>query len=485
MSPIEPIRLLPLLVLFGAAMVLLLALAFWRRPAVVQTITLAGLVLSFAALFPAAGQPDGQVTLLLRMDRFALFFVGLLLAAALAVTLLSERYLKMRRLQPGEFNLLLLLATLAGAVLAAADHLASFLLALETLSVSLYALIAYPRTRQDGLEAGIKYLVLAAVSSAFLLFGMALLYAETGTMSFSRLAVAWQAGMPVGRTVLLPAGLGLLIVGIGFKLAVVPFHLWTPDVYEGAPAPVSAFVATVSKGSMVALLVRFFIFLPAGAHLYDSVWIIFSLIAIASMIFGNILALLQNNLKRILAYSSIAHIGYLLVAFLAGGDQALTAIAFYLTAYFITTIGAFGVMMVCSGPQRDADAIEDYRGLFSNHPWLAGILTAMLLSLAGIPLTAGFVGKFYLVLAGVSADLWAAVVVLVVTSTIGLFYYLRVIAVMYAPAPTPLPPEPGALRPFASAADRVTLGLLTLSLVWLGIGPGSIIDLIRSVVFLP
>ena len=192
-------------------------------------------------------------------------------------------------------------------------------------------------------------------------------------------------------------GVGLIIVGFSFKLALVPFHLWTPDVYQGAPAPVTAFVATVSKGAMFALLVRYFSVVDLRSH--HALVIVFTLLAIASMVVGNLLALLQHNVKRLLAYSSIAHLGYLLVAFLASSVLATTAVTFYLVAYFVTTLGAFGVVTVLSTGEREAESLDDYRGLVVRRPWLAALFTAMLLSLAGIPLTAGFVGKFYLTVA--------------------------------------------------------------------------------------
>jgi NADH-quinone oxidoreductase subunit N len=259
----------------------------------------------------------------------------------------------------------------------------------------------------------------------------------------------------------------------------VPFHLWTPDVYEGAPAPVTAYVATVSKGAVFALLLRFFY--STGAKNLGPILLVFSVIAIASMIAGNLLALRQSNVKRILAYSSIAHLGYILVAFLAGGARAAEAVTFYLVAYFITTLGAFGVITVLSTESRDADRLEDYRGLFWRRPILAGIMTLMLLSLAGIPLTVGFVGKFFLVTAGVSGSLWNLVFILVLSSVIGLFYYLRVLVALYATSDHGKPVEAAAL-PAPSALGGCTLAVLSLLLVWLGVYPAYILDVIQRAV---
>jgi NADH-quinone oxidoreductase subunit N len=405
------------------------------------------------------------------LDRYALFYIGLIVAASMAFVLLSYGYFEKCEGDHDELYILLLVATLGSTVLVASSHFVSLFLGLELLSVALYGMIAYRHTRPLPLEAGIKYLVLAAVSAAFLLFGMALVYGALGTMQFGEIATRITCA-DFDRWLVLP-GLALITTGFGFKLAVVPFHLWTPDVYQGAPAPVTAYIATVSKGAMFALLLR--VFYRSGAHDLAPVFIVFSIIAIASMIVGNLLALLQNNVKRILAYSSIAHLGYLLVAFQAASDLGPTAVTFYLVAYFVTTMGAFGVVTVLSDGSREAEDLEDYKGLFWRRPALGAVFTAMLLSLAGIPVTAGFIGKFYIVAAGASSTMWALIVVLVITSAIGLFYYLRIIAVMYG-QPSESFAGPSTLAP----AGSLLLALLTALLVWFGVFPGPLLSLIRN-----
>jgi len=411
------------------------------------------------------------VTALLIIDDYSLFYFRLLIAAVFAVAILTYDYLRKRDLHREELYILLLIATVGAMVLVASSHFASFFLGLETLSISLYAMIAYLRLPRP-IEAGIKYLVLAAGSAAFLLFGMALVYADLGTMEFARMAQLLPGTR--GDTLLI-SGMVLIITGIGFKLAVVPFHLWTPDVYEGAPAPVSAFIATVSKGAMFALLLRYFY--SAGAFADRHIALIFTIIAIASMIAGNLLALLQNNVKRILAYSSIAHMGYLLVAFLVGGEFAVEAVTFYLVAYFVTTLGAFGIISVMSGGDGEPEQIEDYRGLFWRQPALAGVFTVMLLSLGGIPVTAGFIGKFYIVAAGASSARWALILILVISSVIGLFYYLRVVAAMYATSDR----EPAAANMPAGFMGRAVLVALTCALLWLGVYPNPVLRMIENV----
>jgi NADH-quinone oxidoreductase subunit N len=271
--------------------------------------------------------------------------------------------------------------------------------------------------------------VLSAAGSAFLLFGMALLYADAGTLSFTGIGKAIEAtGMP---STLASLGLGMMLVGLGFKLSLVPFHLWTPDVYEGAPAPVAAFLATASKVAVFAVMVRLFQISPAASSgvLTD----VMSVISVASILVGNLLALTQTNLKRLLGYSSIAHFGYLMIAMVASKGMAVEAISVYLVTYVLTSLGAFGVITLMSSPYtgRDADALFEYRGLFWRRPYLTAVLTVMMLSLAGIPLTAGFIGKFYIIATGVESHLWWLTGSLVLGSAIGVFYYLRVMVTLY------------------------------------------------------
>ena len=474
MTAVDLLALLPLLLIAATSVVVLVATAVGRNHAVALVLTLAGLAGSFCSIFFV---PCRHVTALLIMDKYALFFVGLIAAATFAVALLSYGYLAKREGSKEEFYVLLLVATLGAMVLAASSHFVSLFLGLEVLSVALYALIAYFGDRPLPLEAGIKYLVLAASSAAFLLFGVALVYADLGTMDFARIAYLLAIRTGLHLTLLLP-GVALIVTGIGFKLALVPFHMWTPDVYQGAPAPVTAFVATVSKGGMFALLLRYFNL--SGANRFAAVLLIFSIIAVASMFVGNLLALYENNVKRILAYSSIAHMGYLLVALEVGGALGASAVVFYLVAYFVMTLGVFAVVTVLSGPQRDADRLEDYRGLFWRRPSLALVFTAMLLSLAGIPLTAGFLGKFYIVAAGAAVGAWALILILVVTSTIGLFYYLRIVVVLYQ-QPTESYQAHQALPRRAPAATLV-LAALTVILVWLGVYPTLVLKVIQTAI---
>jgi NADH-quinone oxidoreductase subunit N len=468
------LTLTPLAVLGLAPVVVMLVTALRPSHRLAMVVSLAGLAAGMGTLAVSAGRGQRQVTALLRMDDFALLLIGLLSLATAGVVVLSYLYLRDHETQPLEYYTLLLIANFGGATLVAATHFASFFLGLEILSVSLYALIGYPRLRGDAVEAAVKYLILAAATAAALLFGMALIYAQTGRMDFASLHAADLHG--AGATAFYVAGLALIVVGVGFKLALVPFHMWTPDVYQGAPAPVTAFVATVSKGAMIAILLRFF--RGADYALPHAISIGFTVIAVASMAFGNLLALLQDNVKRILAYSSISHLGYVLVPIVAGGRTAAAAVVFYLVAYVLTMLGAFGIVGLLSEGGNEAEDIEQYRGLAFRRPWLAGAFAAVLFSLAGIPLTAGFIGKFYLVTAGAGASLWLLLIVLVLTSTIGLYYYTRIVVVMYVGRPEAATPEPPAVRFLGAPVMTAVIALL----FFLGIYPGPLVHLIQHVV---
>lgn len=451
----------------GTSLVLMLVIPFRRNHALTAGLTVAGLVAALLSLWAVSPYLPRPVTPLLGMDGYAVFYMGVMIVSAIAVAILAYPYFEKHQGHREELYVLLLIAMLGCAVLVASSHLVSFFLGLEILSVSLYAMIGYSKGRKS-LEAGIKYLVLAAASSSFLLFGMALIYADLGTMELARMA---ETSLATSTPALLLPGIVLIITGIGFKLGVVPFHLWTPDVYEGAPAPVTAFIATVSKTATFAVLVRF-LYHP-GVQDYRTVFLVFVIIAVASMIAGNVLALLQTNVKRILAYSSIAHFGYMLVAFLAGGTMAIEAVIFYLVAYSVTTLGAFGVVAALSDSSRDADMLDDYRALFWRRPVVAGMFTLMLLSLAGIPATMGFLAKFYVLAVGASAAKWSLVIILGMTSTIGLFYYLRILVVLYAP----LPERREFVQPIGTPNGFV-LAALTGLLIWFGIYPAPLQDMI-------
>ena len=471
------LSLLPLEILGGGMLLTMLTVALKRNHTltfICTLTTLAAAFLSVLYIWPSSPHPIGDLFL---VDRFGCYFQALVLLSAFVVTLFSQ--ISLKKLFPEkrkeEYYILLLLATLGGTTMVISTHFLSFFIGLEILNISLYTLISYYRERPKSIEAGLKYLILAAMSSAFLLFGMALIYTLTGTLSFQGLATTAAHHDPASMTILI-AGIGLMITGMGFKLALVPFHMWAPDIYEGASSPISAFIATVSKGAMMAVLLRFF----AMANLYGSkqIMLVFTVIAIASMLTGNLLALRQNNIKRVLAYSSIAHFGYLLVAFIAGKEMGTQAATFYLTAYIITVLAAFGLITLMSRSDNEATDIEDYAGLFWKKPLLATLFSITLLSLAGIPLTAGFMGKFYLLTAGVGKGNWLLAFTLVVSSVIGLYYYLRFIFVMMQTVGKDFPID--SHPPYPSLTGLLILSLLGAAVLWLGVFPAWLVSLVGS-----
>ncbi len=473
MDSVDLVALLPIIVIGATSVIVMLVTAFHRSHRLTTLLTLAGMAAALASLVPASAYAPHLITKLLAVDQYSLFLSGLFLISGIAVLVLSHTYLGKKSGEHEEFNLMLLLATLGSLVLVSSIHFVSLFLGLEILSVSLYVMIAYPRAEKRSLEAGLKYLILAGASSAILLFGMALVYAELGTMGIEQ--IAGSAGL--AGPLLLP-GFALILSGLGFKLALVPFHMWTPDIYQGAPAPVTAFVATISKGAVFGLLLRYFTVL--NGYRYPSLFLLLVVVSIASMIGGNLLALMQTNVKRILAYSSIAHMGYLLVALLAGRGLAVPASMFYLVSYFISILSAFGIVSLLSTGEREAESLVDYRGLFWRRPWLAAAFAAALFSLAGIPLTAGFVAKFYLLSAGVGSAQWVLVLVLAATSAVGLFYYLRVIVALYSPLAAARDSRIQSIEPVISWAGGLVLAGLMLLLVWLGIYPAPVLRLIQQ-----
>jgi len=452
---------LPEIILAGGAVVVMLMIALRRNHFISNVLTL----ITFAvAFFFLTGLPKGEqlVTHLFLIDSLGRFLTGLILCAAFVITLYSFPYFHIQKEVKEEYYILLILATLGSVCMTISNHFLSFILSLEVLSVSLFSLIGYLKKEKSSIEAGIKYLIMAAVASAFVLFGFALIYAATGKMNLQDLATTFR---DAPMNILVLAGLALTIVGFGFKMALVPFHLWTPDIYSAAPAPVAAFVATISKGAAFVFLLR--LFYSVGGLLHEGIWIAFAVIATASMFIGNWLGLRQQNIKRLIAYSSISHLGYLMVGFLAFSIPGIRATAFYLVIYFASILAAFGMITYLSGKKGEPVMIEDYRGLFWTKPWLAAFFTLVMLSLAGVPFTAGFMGKFYVLASGMNTGKLFLLIVLVVSSTIGLFYYLRVVATMLSRAEVHFEDYIGR----QSWILKLLVAVLFVLILWLGIYP--------------
>lgn len=458
MTMLQAQALLPYFILAGGVTVLLALLAWLRSEAVAFGGALATLVAALCALPTAHDAQPQVVDGFLRVDGYALFFFALFALAALATAVLAFRYLPGRAAHRQEFYVLLAVASLGAAVTAAAVNFAGFVLGLEVLAISLYAMIAYSEDAKPPLEAATKYLVLSGAASSTLLFGMALIYTATGTLGFAYDA----AEIARADRATLACGQALLLAGAFFKLSLVPFHMWTPDVYQGAPAPVTGFVATVSKGAVFAVLLRYA--LDADLLANSELGTVMVVIGALSMIGGNILALMQTNIKRLLAYSSIAHMGYLIIALVVSAqDSALgvEAALVYLLGYFAMTLAAFGVVTALSDNNEDAEALDAYEGLLWRQPVLAAVLVAAALSLAGIPLTVGFIAKFYLVAAGVAGAAWTLVWALIAGSAIGVYYYVRIVyAVVKRGGERDAPARPA----WEAVATAAVLGVVVLVL---------------------
>ena len=473
MTATDFLCLTPLLIIAMAPVVIMIVISVLRNYKVVYGFSVFSLLLAFASIFFIVPSIPHSIDPLFIIDIYSLFFLGIIILSALFVTLLSFDYIKQLQGVREEYYIILFTSTLGASLLAVANHFILLFLGIETLSISLYILIAFQRSKDTSIEAGIKYLILASVSSAFLLFGMALIYTALGTMQFDGIVSALNKDGQLSSLVI--SGFGMMIVGIGFKLALVPFHMWTPDVYQGAPAPVTAYIATVSKGAVMAVLIRFFFKIRGFDNQY--LFIVIAGIAILSMFIGNLLAIRQQNIKRLLAYSSIANMGYLLIILLTGSEKGIQASIFYLVSYFITTIGAFGVISLLSTFQYEAERIGDYKGLFWKRPWIAIVFTLSMLSLAGIPVTAGFIAKFYVIFEGMKSGLMVLVFSMIINSVIGLFYYLRVITTMFSAAN-------GNKLPMLSLTGKITLSLIALSILILGVYPGWLINIIMKFVTL-
>ena len=476
-TPQNLIALLPLLIVGLTVVVVMLSIAWRRNHFLNATLSVIGLNAALVSLWFVGQAGAMDVTPLMRVDGFAMLYTGLVLLASLATCTFAYPWLEGYNDNKDEFYLLVLIAALGGILLANANHLASLFLGIELISLPLFGLVGYAFRQKRSLEASIKYTILSAAASSFLLFGMALVYAQSGDLSF--VALGKNLGDGMLNEPLLLAGFGLMIVGLGFKLSLVPFHLWTPDVYQGAPAPVSTFLATASKIAIFGVVMRLFLYAPVGDS--EAVRVVLGIIAFVSIIFGNLMALSQTNIKRLLGYSSISHLGYLMVALIAlqSGEMSMEAVGVYLAGYLFSSLGAFGVVSLMSSPYRgpDADSLFSYRGLFWHRPILSAVMTVMMLSLAGIPMTLGFIGKFYVLAVGVQAHLWWLTAGVVIGSAIGLYYYLRVAVSLYLSAPQQLNRD--APTNWQYSAGGIVVLISALLVLIFGIYPQPLIDIVQ------
>jgi NADH-quinone oxidoreductase subunit N len=468
----------PLLIATATIVAVMLTVAVKRHHRLCAAVSVIGTNLALLSLLPSIFGGNTEtiaVTGLMQMDSAARFGMALVLVTTLGVLTLCHAYFEGFKKNREEVYLLIGLGTLGGLTLACATHASTLLLGVELLSLPMVAGVAYAIDDRRAIEGGLKYLILSAGASASLLFGIALIYAQIGSLDIDAMAKAIAtAGLDQS---LVLAGTAMMLAGLGFKLSLVPFHQWTPDVYEAAPTPIAAYMATVSKLGVFIVMLRLF---HSGAGVPPSPFVLTAIVgmSVASMLIGSILALRQNNLKRLLAYSSIAHFGYLAIVLVVPGEESLRSAGVYLATYLVTSLGVFGVMALVSSPMadRDQEDIADYRGLFWRRPYLTSILTTMLLSLAGIPLTAGFIGKFSVIAVGVEAAHWVLVGSLVVSSAISIYYYLRVMSALFSAV------DKGSERVseslgWAQSAGGIMLLLAMLAMLWMGVYPQPLFHL--------
>jgi NADH-quinone oxidoreductase subunit N len=475
----DVLRVLPELIWCGFGALMMLLQPFVRSRKVLTFVAFTGALLGICGNFYAVHNPGAAFSGLLAADPFSIFFNHLVGLIAMLVILAAAPYLERERLGDAEFYALVLFATAGMAVLASAQELLTAFVGLELSSISSYILAGYRRDTLKSGESSMKYFLLGSFATAFFLYGIALVFGVTGTTNILKMDAADPSSS------LLKLGLALMLIGLSFKVAAAPFQIWTPDVYEGAPTPVTALFSAGPKAATFALLLRIFTSVPAATHFWF--WA-FWILAVATMFVGNLGALLQTNVKRMLAYSSIAHAGYILVAFAAvtdlagnsdlGASAAYAAVLFYLLSYALVKVGAFTIVSQFGGAGEKHLSFDDYAGLGQRQPVVAAVLALFMLSLLGLPVTAGFLGKFYIFKAALDSHLIWLAVLMAVNSVIGAYYYIRLIVVMYMREPsaeaTAVAPPPFPLT------VNVVLAITTLGTLYLGLMPSRAINFLMQ-----
>jgi NADH-quinone oxidoreductase subunit N len=464
---------IPILIVSLTACAALLAEAF-RQPGERMPIAGLGLIgLPFAAVASAFLWGRDVVSFgVVRADNFALFIYIVLCIVGVLTMLFSHDVVERENIPQGEYYALTLFAIAGMMLMASATDLLVIFLALEVLSLAVYVLTGIRRSSAAGAEAAFKYFLLGAFSSAFFLYGVAFAFAISGSTRLDQIGIdlsAQGAGAPSTMALL---AVGLLTVGFAFKISAVPFHMWTPDAYEGAPTVVTAFMSTGVKAAAFAAFVR--VFLAPLEPLKDH-WIpTLAVVAAVTMILGTVVGVVQSNIKRMLAYSSIAHAGYLLLGIVATTETGKAAVLFYLLAYAVTNLGALGIVALLGTAHHGHDELRDFAGLATSRPGLAALMTVFLLSLGGFPPTAGFVGKWYIFSAAVERGHYWLAIIGVLTSVVSVFFYLRIVVMMYMTEGSDIS------RPRIPASAMIGLGLATLAVLYLGVLPTKVIDLARD-----
>ena len=467
----------PELGLFGIALVVILLDLFIEQKKALAGISVIGLIIPLAFTIALWGEQQASFSGMLVVDNFSLFFKFLILGIAALVILSSVDYVsKFARFQ-GEYYALILLSAGGMMLMASTGELISIYIALELASISLYVLASFLKDPKSS-EAGLKYMILGAISSAILLLGMAFVFGLTGTTHLDQIAANVGGLISGGQLTDSPAlllGIVLLVAGFGFKIASVPFQMWVPDVYEGAPTPITAYLSVASKAAGFAVILRVF-YTAFGAETISGDWaMIFAVLAAISMTLGNVVAIAQSNIKRMLAYSSIAHAGYIMIGLAAIGTLGKSGVLFFLAGYALANLGAF-IAIIAISNKIDSDEITDYSGMARRSPVIAFILAFCLISLIGIPPTVGFMAKFYIFNAAIQENLLWLVIIAVLNSVVSAYYYLRVVKLMYVGEPASEEAIP------SSISLRITLAITSLGVLVLGIYPWLVIRLAENAV---
>ena len=482
----------PEMSLFGAALLIVLLRSLVRHDPRVHIVSLATAILGvftaavftgiqwafiqdngpYQAMLTRALTPTTVRVGMIAVDGFGVFAKTVVLLATLLALLLASSYLKREHLEGPEYFALMLCSATGMMLMTSANDLVTVFLSLEILSIALYVLAAFDRKRTSSQEAGLKYFLLGSFSSAVFLYGVALVYGGTGTTNLTGIANFLETRVLFHDGVLL-LGIAFLLVGLGFKVAAAPFHMWPPDVYQGSPTPVTAFMAAATKAAAFAALLRVFV----GAFaLYSVDWrpIVFAL-AVLSLLVGSIAAIVQTDVKRMLAYSSISHAGYVLIAVQAATSKGTSAALFYVLTYAVMTIGAFAVVAVVARRGDDEHALADYRGLARSQPLLAGVFTLFLLAQAGVPLTGGFVAKLSVFSAAVDQRQYVLALIGMLAAAIAAYVYLRIVLTMYAPADDEAAPV-ATIRATVDVGTRVAITIAAGAVLFLGVMPGGMLD---------
>ena len=457
----------------AALFVLTLEMARLSRPGIMLFVAAMGIVLAGGALAQAGGEERVLFGGMLRLNSFSIFLDFLYLAVGLATLILSQGYLEKKGNETrGEYPALILFAIIGMMLMTQANDLVMVFLGLELLSLSLYVLVGFLRHDIYSNESGLKYLLLGAFATGFFLFGAALTYGATGTTNFDGIALAIASGDILSH-VFLSLGIGLLLIGFAFKVALAPFHMWSPDVYQGAPTTVTGFLCTAPKAAGFGALMK--VFMTAFPEVHDEWQTLFWIMAALTMTVGNISALVQSNVKRMLAFSSISHAGYLAMGVLVLDSNSVGAMLFYLAVYSAMNLGAFAIIAVAEREEQGV-TFEDYRGLASRHPWFSAAIALFLISLAGFPPTAGFVAKYGLFSVVIAKGYIWLVIIAVLNTLVSVYYYLRLVVNMY------MREEEEVLRPVTGIMVVGLIVLLVAAVLLFGIAPGFLLDITTTVI---